>query len=104
MTVVMRLRCMQAFARMSAPLLARQASGGPLIHVASGWRKARTKAFQGWPKAPGPACRRVDFQPVRAMASAAGGAKVKYAYVCRECHEEHAQWTGKCPSCDAWHT
>lgn len=31
-------------------------------------------------------------------------AKLRRTYVCRQCGAEHAQYFGKCPSCDAWNT
>src|SRR5215203_4762599 len=34
----------------------------------------------------------------------ASGAKVRTVYVCSECGQESAKWSGRCPECSAWNT
>ncbi|KAL6778234.1 hypothetical protein ACKKBG_A17420 [Auxenochlorella protothecoides x Auxenochlorella symbiontica] len=41
---------------------------------------------------------------VRCMATAAGTARTKHVYVCKECKEQTAQWSGQCTACGAWGT
>lgn len=42
---------------------------------------------------------------MRCMSASAGSsARVKHVYKCRECHEETAQWSGQCMSCQSWGT